>query len=455
MKWLSIAILVMAVIAIGPVKSANADAFSFSVGFHDELSPYGGWFNYSNYGNVWRPYNHTGFRPYVDGYWGYTNYGPTWYGNEPYASYVYHYGNWVFTPQYGWIWIPGNTWHAGNVNWSYGGGYIGWSPAYPSGYGGGYGGGYYGGYNNPNLWVVIDVNRFGYNSYQPYAYRSDFVRDLWDRRVFRQRYDTIQRADLERIVRRPVRTLDLRERDVRIGDRRAKLRVTPEQEVRIRKNVTEVRGRGNNRNVVERDTVMRKKFDEIRTKSTKKEVRSDDSRGRGITKREDSRGPVYTNKGKDNRSSKVATSKGKDSRSSSKVITNKGSDNRSTKKAVTSKKVEKVERKPSKESSKSSFSRSKSDRDKGFRSSSAKSYKKSDIDRGKSKSSTVRSTSRASKDRDVRSSSKASKDRDIRSSSRGRTDSVKKVSSSKSTRKAAVSKANRTTKGQKPSKRHN
>jgi hypothetical protein len=313
MRYLSIAILVMVVFAFGPAKFAQADDFSFSVGFRDELSPYGSWMNYSNYGNVWRPYGHSNFRPYSDGYWGYTNSGPTWYGNEPYASYVYHYGNWVYSPQYGWVWIPGNEWHPGRVQWSHGGGYIGWRPSFPSGSSyGGYGDGYGYGYGNDyNLWVVIDSNRFGYQNYRPYAYRSSFVRDLFRRQVFRQRYNTFRRAELERIVRRPVRVVNVRERAVRIGDRRGRILVTPDEEVRIRKHVTQIRGRGDNRRAVERDdnrrsverdTVMRKKFDDIRTKSTKKEVRRDDSRRdddsrRTIeTRKSDSRRPVVTNR---------------------------------------------------------------------------------------------------------------------------------------------------------------
>ncbi len=264
----------MVVFAFSPAKSAEAADFSFSVGFHDELSPYGTWINVSSYGNVWRPYGYSSFRPYTNGYWGYTNYGPTWYGYEPYASYVYHYGNWVYSPQYGWIWIPGYDWHAGRVDWSYGGGYIAWRPSFPSGYSyGGYGAGYGGGFGNDyNFWVVIDADRFGYRNYQPYAYRSSYVRDLFDRRVFRQRYDTFQRAELERIVRRPVRQLDVRERTVRIGDRQARLLATPDEEVRIRKQVTQIRGRNDNRRVVERDTVMKQKFEDIRTKSNSKNV---------------------------------------------------------------------------------------------------------------------------------------------------------------------------------------
>jgi hypothetical protein len=169
---------------------------------------------------------------------------------------------------YGWVWIPGTQWHAGAVNWSYGGGYIGWRPAYPAGYN------YYGG-NDANLWVVIDADRWGYDSYRPYALRTAAVRDLWDRRVFRERYDTIRRADLERVVRRPVRTLELRENTVRVGDRKVRMMATSGDEAKIRKNVAEVRERANKgKGRVEKDTVMKRKFDDIRTKS---EVRGNGS----------------------------------------------------------------------------------------------------------------------------------------------------------------------------------
>jgi hypothetical protein len=317
MRWLtSIAILLMVVFAFSPVKSAEADDFSFSIGFHDELSPYGTWMNYSSYGNVWRPYNYSSFHPYSDGYWGYTNYGPTWYGNEPYASYVYHYGNWIYTPNYGWVWIPGTSWHAGRVNWSYGGGYIGWRPQFPSGYNYGYG-------NDYNFWVVIDSDRFGYNSYRPYRLDRNRVRDLFQRRVFRERYDTFRRADLERIVRRPVRVLNVRERTARIGDRRARMLVTSDDEVRIRRNVSQVRGRGNDRRTVERETVMKRKFDDIRTKSSNQVRRSDNDR-RTEVRRSEVRRPDVREKQRIEKSKpsnkKVITSKQREVQKKSKTV---------------------------------------------------------------------------------------------------------------------------------------
>ena len=293
MKWLSIAILVIAVFAFSPVKSEAYSNFSFSVGFHNELSPYGTWVNYSNYGQCWRPYGYSGYRPYVDGSWSYSNYGPTWNGNEAWAPYTYNYGQWIYTASYGWIWIPGYDYHQNYVDWSYGGGYIGWRPQFPSGY-------YYPG-NDSSLWIVINANNFGYRSYRPYALRSDYVRNLWDRRVFRQRFDRIDRRQLESVVRRPIRTVSLRERDIQIGNRRTRMFVTPDQEVRIQRHVEQVRrtetGRrfDNNdvRSLNERDNVMKRKFDDIRSreKSSKdfnrNENRSKDLRQEQINRSKD------------------------------------------------------------------------------------------------------------------------------------------------------------------------
>ena len=302
MKWFSVAVLVLTVFAFSPMKSADAGAFSFSVGFHDELSPYGSWVNYSNYGRCWRPSTYSGYRPYVDGYWNYSNYGPTWYGNEQWAPYTYNYGDWVYSARYGWIWIPGNNWHANRVQWSYGGGYIGWRPLFPGGYryndyGYGYDNyGYGSGYGNDfNFWIVIDANRFGHRSYRDYAYRSSFVRDLFQRRVFRNRYDRIDRRELERVVRQPIRTVSLRESDVRIGDRKARMLVTQDQEARIQKHVQQIRrngnqrlnendsrldNRSNDRRFENKSGVMQRKYEDIRSRSSKDVRRDQEDRDR-------------------------------------------------------------------------------------------------------------------------------------------------------------------------------
>src|SRR5690242_11279247 len=78
--------------------------------FYDDLSPYGSWMDYQNYGYVWRP-NISGFRPYYsNGYWIYTNYGWTWVSNYSWGWAPFHYGRWVNDGIYGWMWIPGYEW---------------------------------------------------------------------------------------------------------------------------------------------------------------------------------------------------------------------------------------------------------------------------------------------------------------------------------------------------------
>lgn len=283
----------------------------------------------------------------MDGYWGSTSYGPTWYGNEPYAPYVYHYGNWIYTARYGWVWIPGYDYHPGRVSWSYGGDYIGWRPQFPSGYN--YPGSDY------NFWVVIDRDRFGYNSYRPYALRSTVVRDLFARRVFRTRHDRFGRDDLERIVRRPLRRLNVREREIRIGDRRARLIATDDDEVRIRKHVERVRvnRRDDDRRDIGKNTVMKRKFEDIRTKSTK-DRRSDDVR-------KVSRDRKDVDVRKTTPAKRFETSRGSKKIESSK---SKKIESRSTRKPA---KVEKrsIEKRSHEKVHKSQLSSRKSDRDQG------------------------------------------------------------------------------------------
>jgi len=214
-KWSAILIvLAFLFIANGPGAQAYTNV-DFSLSFHDGLRPYGSFVNVSHYGNCWRP-SGAGFRPYVNGYWDYTDYGPTWVGYEPYAWSVYHYGQWVYDPYYGWVWVPGYDWHAGRVRWAYGADYIGWAPDYR-------------GFDasNINLWVFIDRNNFGDRNYSNVVLRRDMVRNLFDRRVVSVRSGRFQRAELERIVGRPIRVARVQERTILADGRRARL-VVPE-----------------------------------------------------------------------------------------------------------------------------------------------------------------------------------------------------------------------------------
>src|SRR6185503_2928781 len=54
--------------------------------FYDDLSPYGQWVNYRNYGYVWVP-DEMGFRPYYNnGHWVYTDFGWTWVSDYSWAG---------------------------------------------------------------------------------------------------------------------------------------------------------------------------------------------------------------------------------------------------------------------------------------------------------------------------------------------------------------------------------
>src|ERR1044071_4342023 len=105
---------------VGPqlkIKAQQATV-SFQV-FYDQLSPYGTWVNYQNYGYVWIPTDvPTGFRPYsTAGHWVYTDDGWTWVSDYTWGWAPFHYGNWFFDQTYGWMWVPDYEWAPAWVTW--------------------------------------------------------------------------------------------------------------------------------------------------------------------------------------------------------------------------------------------------------------------------------------------------------------------------------------------------
>ena len=99
--------------------------------FYDDLSPYGDWVDYQNYGYVWVPAEQ-GFRPYYNnGHWIYTTYGWTWVSNYNWGWAPFHYGRWLYDDAYGWMWVPGYQWAPAWVSWRGGGDYYGWAPLGP------------------------------------------------------------------------------------------------------------------------------------------------------------------------------------------------------------------------------------------------------------------------------------------------------------------------------------
>lgn len=118
------------------LKAERADAqgtVSFQV-FYDQLSPYGSWVNYNQYGYVWIPTRvNQGFRPYgSSGHWIFTPDGWTWVSDYSWGWAPFHYGNWFYDDVYGWMWVPGYEWAPAWVTWGEYGDNYGWAPIAPS-----------------------------------------------------------------------------------------------------------------------------------------------------------------------------------------------------------------------------------------------------------------------------------------------------------------------------------
>ena len=129
------AVLLMIMIAttaiIPQITSAQQTTVSFQL-FYDELSPYGMWMDYPDYGYVWIPNSDPGFSPYgTDGHWVYTVDGWMWVSDYPWGWAAFHYGRWDYDNGVGWFWVPDNVWGPAWVSWRRSPGYYGWAPLRP------------------------------------------------------------------------------------------------------------------------------------------------------------------------------------------------------------------------------------------------------------------------------------------------------------------------------------
>jgi hypothetical protein len=103
--------------------------------FQPALTPYGAWVEDDAYGLIWVPSTAivgVGFTPFLShGRWAYTSEGYVFVSEHPWGWVTYHYGRWVYSTVYGWVWVPGARYSPAWVEWRYGGGYIGWAPMRP------------------------------------------------------------------------------------------------------------------------------------------------------------------------------------------------------------------------------------------------------------------------------------------------------------------------------------
>jgi len=89
---------------------------------------YGSWQSDPTYGYVWYPTVGPEWRPYYYGSWSpIRSYGWTWVGLDPWAWPTHHYGRWGYARN-AWFWIPGRTWGAAWVSWSFSDDYVSWCP---------------------------------------------------------------------------------------------------------------------------------------------------------------------------------------------------------------------------------------------------------------------------------------------------------------------------------------
>jgi len=132
---MSLVLLLLLALIIAPATPSRAASEDVAM-YYDALSPYGTWVDYGNYGPVWYPTQGvtSSWRPYMDGRWVPTDDGWVFETGEPWGWATYHFGNWMPTTEYGWVWNPGSTWYPSTAAWRTSDEYVGWAPIPPPDY---------------------------------------------------------------------------------------------------------------------------------------------------------------------------------------------------------------------------------------------------------------------------------------------------------------------------------
>ena len=133
LKVLAIIFVLLSGTSLENVSSAQVSASISFQAFYDDLSPYGRWVDYPEYGYVWCPDVGSGFRPYSTmGHWEWSDdYDWIWVSDYDWGWAPFHYGRWFYDPFYGWMWMPGYEWAPAWVVWRSGGDFYGWAPLRP------------------------------------------------------------------------------------------------------------------------------------------------------------------------------------------------------------------------------------------------------------------------------------------------------------------------------------
>lgn len=216
MKILALLLTLLLLGVMFPKQASAQQSYVSLQVFYDQLSPYGQWVDYPNYGYVWIPSAGYDFVPYsTNGQWILTEYGWTWYSNYDWGWAAFHYGRWDYDNYYGWFWIPDNEWGPSWVIWSRANGYYGWAPMRPGininiSFGNNY---------NPynDRWVFVSERNFGRSNIQRYQVNekdhdwlirsSRVINRTYDDRIRNRKYISgPDRGEVQNATGRTIRT---------------------------------------------------------------------------------------------------------------------------------------------------------------------------------------------------------------------------------------------------------
>ena len=214
--------LILSSVIFAKQASAQQPYVSFQV-FYDQLSPYGQWADYPNYGYVWIPDAGPDFVPYsTRGHWIMTDYGWTWVSDYNWGWAPFHYGRWNYDNSYGWFWVPGNEWGPAWVTWRRADSYYGWAPMEPGisisvSFGREYD-------SHNDHWIFVrdrDIDRSDINRY--YVNRTDHDRIIKNSTVINNTYVDNRRnatyvsgpgrEDVQKVTGRRVSSVAIQEND--------------------------------------------------------------------------------------------------------------------------------------------------------------------------------------------------------------------------------------------------
>jgi len=145
--------------------------------FYSSLAPYGTWVNVENHGWGWQPnvaVTDVGWQPYCDaGHWVWSDCGWYWASDYSWGWAPFHYGRWWRSPNWGWVWYPGQQWAPSWVTWRTYGDYCGWAPLPPNSLFVGSGFSFNNGFVGFNFGFGLPFDCFTFTTF-PHFFHNDF-----------------------------------------------------------------------------------------------------------------------------------------------------------------------------------------------------------------------------------------------------------------------------------------